>query len=78
MSDAERDDRELYKVVVNDEEQYSIWPVGRSNPAGWMDAGATGPREACLDFIECTWTDMRPRTLRRRMEGSAATAGHPG
>jgi MbtH protein len=53
------------KVVVNDEEQYSIWPADRENAAGWRDAGKTGTKEECLSWIKETWTDMRPASLRR-------------
>jgi MbtH protein len=56
------------KVVVNDEEQYSIWPVERENPAGWRDAGKTGTKQECLAYIEEVWTDMRPLSLRKQME----------
>ncbi|GAA2264384.1 MbtH family NRPS accessory protein [Kitasatospora cystarginea] len=55
-----------YKVVVNDEEQYSIWPADRSNPAGWRDAGAYGAREECLRWVDENWTDMRPLSVRGR------------
>lgn len=58
---------ELYRVVVNHEEQYSIWPDDRGNPTGWRDAGKSGSKEECLAYIRDTWTDMRPLTLRRRM-----------
>ena len=57
----------LYKVVVNHEEQYSIWPANRSNALGWTDAGKTGSKAECLSYIEQVWTDMRPRSLRDRM-----------
>ena len=60
-----------YKVVINHEEQYSIWPEDRSNPAGWQDAGKAGTKEECLDYIEVVWTDMRPLSLRKAM-GEAA------
>lgn len=53
-----------YKVVVNDEEQYSIWPQDRDNPPGWQDAGARGKKPDCLEWIERNWTDMRPKSLR--------------
>ncbi|GAB2479447.1 MbtH family protein [Streptosporangium sandarakinum] len=59
------------KVVVNDEEQYSVWPVGRSNPDGWHDEGFAGSREECLAHIERVWTDMRPRSLREAMAAGA-------
>lgn len=57
----------IMKVVVNAEEQYSIWPADRENAMGWTDAGKEGTREECLAYIEMVWTDMRPRTLRLRM-----------
>ena len=56
-----------HAVVVNDEEQYSIWPVGRDLPAGWRQDGFTGSEEECLAYIDETWTDMRPESLRRWM-----------
>jgi MbtH protein len=60
-----------YRVVVNHEEQYSIWEGHRELPAGWSEAGKTGSREECLAHIEEVWTDMRPLSLRRQMAGSA-------
>jgi MbtH protein len=53
-----------HKVVVNDEEQYSVWPVERPDPPGWRDADECGTREECLRWIERNWTDMRPRSVR--------------
>jgi MbtH protein len=53
------------KVVVNDEDQYSLWPAERENPPGWRDAGRTGTRTECLEFISQVWTDMVPRSLRK-------------
>lgn len=54
-----------YQVVINDEEQYSIWPSYRALPAGWRATGpAPASRQACLDYIEAHWVDMRPRSLR--------------
>jgi MbtH protein len=58
----------LYAVVLNDEEQYSIWLVGRDLPAGWRQDGFTGTEEQCLAHIDETWTDMRPASLRRWMQ----------
>jgi MbtH protein len=55
-----------FKVVLNDEEQYSIWPEGRDIPAGWRAEGTSGSREQCLDHIERVWVDMRPRSVRER------------
>jgi MbtH protein len=64
----ESDDSTIYKVVCNDEEQYSIWVAGRGNAPGWRDAGKTGTKRECLSYIDAVWIDMRPRSLRRRME----------
>ncbi|GAA3282852.1 MbtH family NRPS accessory protein [Dactylosporangium vinaceum] len=56
---------EQYRVVRNDEEQYSIWPAADPVPAGWHEDGFAGPKEDCLAHIDEVWTDMRPRSLRR-------------
>ncbi|WP_336206815.1 MbtH family protein [Nonomuraea sp. LPB2021202275-12-8] len=56
-----------YKVVVNDEEQYSIWFADRPLPQGWREAGFEGDKQSCLDHVEQVWTDMRPRSLREAM-----------
>lgn len=61
---------QTYCVVVNHEEQYSIWPIDREIPAGWRAADCSGSREHCLAYIEQVWTDMRPLSLRRRMENA--------
>ncbi len=58
----------IYKVVVNYEEQYSIWPAHRENPSGWRDAGKTGTKQEVLEYIKQVWTDMRPLSLRKKME----------
>jgi MbtH protein len=58
-----------FRVVVNHEEQYSLWPAERELPSGWSDAGKVGTREECLAHIESVWTDMRPLSLRRAMDG---------
>lgn len=64
----ERDDIQTYKVVVNHEKQYSIWPVDRDNAPGWHDAGKSGLKEDCLLYIKETWTEMSPLSLRTRMK----------
>jgi uncharacterized protein YbdZ (MbtH family) len=64
----EQDPFEEYCVVVNHEEQYSIWPTERDVPAGWSSVGKVGTKAECLDHIERVWTDMRPLSLRRKME----------
>jgi MbtH protein len=56
------------RVVVNEEEQYSVWPLDRDLPAGWSDVGVQGSKRECLAYIETVWTDMRPLSLRRQME----------
>jgi MbtH protein len=55
-----------FKVVVNHEEQYALWPAGRANPHGWRDAGIHGTREECLAAVARAWADLRPRSLRRQ------------
>ncbi len=60
----------LYRVVVNHEEQYSIWPVERENAPGWQDAGKSGTKAECLDYIKAVWTDMRPLSLRKKMQAT--------
>lgn len=79
MSEQDREDTTTYQVVVNHEEQYSIWPVGRELPLGWSGVGQQGPKGECLTYIENVWTDMRPLSLRKRMEedaqGAAAAQG---
>ncbi|WP_447980429.1 MbtH family protein [Candidatus Nitrospira bockiana] len=74
MSREEQEDTTIYKVVVNHEEQYSIWPAYRDNPPGWRDAGKTGAKAECLSYIKEVWTDMRPLSLRRRMDEAAGGA----
>lgn len=71
MSNETEDTRE-YVVVVNHEDQYSIWLAGGDPPAGWTEAGKRGLKAECLEWIEGVWTDMRPRSLRLRMEADAA------
>ena len=68
MSHTDREDTTLYKVVVNQEEQYSIWPAHRDVPPGWSAAGKEGLKDECLEYIKEVWTDMRTLSLRRRME----------
>ena len=67
---SETEDSTLYKVVMNHEEQYSIWPADRENAPGWKDAGRQGPKAECLEHIKQVWTDMRPLSLRKRMEAA--------
>jgi MbtH protein len=62
---------EIYTVVVNHEEQYSIWPEYKEIPAGWKAVGKVGTKQECLDYINEKWTDMRPLSLRRQMDANA-------
>jgi MbtH protein len=71
MFDDDDDDGRRFKVVVNHEEQYSIWPEGRDVPLGWREEGTVGSKAECLLQIEAVWTDMRPLSLRRAMEEAA-------
>jgi MbtH protein len=64
----EQEDNTIYKVVINAEEQYSIWPADREDPLGWKDAGKSGSKQECLRYIQEVWTDMRPLSLRKKME----------
>ncbi|PRY41621.1 MbtH family protein [Umezawaea tangerina] len=57
-----------YIVVLNDEEQYSIWPEGKAIPGGWRQDGFGGDKAECLAHIDEVWSDMRPLSLRRLME----------
>ena len=68
------DENRMFKVVMNHEEQYSIWPVERDNPLGWRDAGKTGKKQECLQYINEVWTDMRPLSLRKYMDGEKTSS----
>ena len=78
----EEEDTTIYRVVMNHEEQYSIWPAEREDAPGWKDVGKCGTKSECLAYIKEVWTDMRPLSVRKRMEsavptptGSAESAG---
>jgi uncharacterized protein YbdZ (MbtH family) len=64
----DNEDPTIYRVVMNHEEQYSIWPEYKEIPLEWKDVGKTGPKAECLAYIKEVWTDMRPLSLRRKME----------
>ncbi len=68
MNPDNQENTTIYKVVVNHEEQYSIWPANKENALGWKDAGKSGTKAECLDYIKEVWTDMRPLSLRKQME----------
>jgi len=69
------DEKTEFLVVVNDEEQYSIWPSYKAVPAGWRVEGKRGLKAECLAYIDETWTDMRPLSLRKIMERDATASG---
>ncbi|MDY0095765.1 MAG: MbtH family protein [Candidatus Vecturithrix sp.] len=68
MSQDTHEDQIVYHVVVNHEEQYSIWPVEKNIPLGWRAVGKSGSKTECLAYIQEVWTDMRPLSLRKAME----------
>ncbi len=68
---SEHEDTAVYKVVMNHEEQYSMWPTDRENAPRWKDAGKQGPKTECLEHIKQVWTDMRPLSLRKKMEAQS-------
>ena len=61
------EDSRSFVVVMNHEEQYSIWPSGKEIPPGWRASGFSGQKKECLAHIDAVWTDMRPLSLRKRM-----------
>ena len=71
MNRDDQEDTTIYNVVVNHEQQYSIWSADRENPLGWKNAGKSGSKQECLEYIKEVWTDMRPLSLRKKMAESA-------
>ena len=74
MYGEDREDKTIYRVVVNHEEQYSIWPIYKEIPLGWRDAGKSGSKAECLSYIDEVWIDMRPLSLRLKMDRQVAKA----
>jgi MbtH protein len=72
MSTPDDEDKTIYKVVVNHEEQYSIWPAQLEIPLGWKEAGKSGLKAECLEYVKTVWTDMRPLSLRKKMAGEGS------
>lgn len=68
MASDEAEDTRRYTVLVNHEEQYSIWQEDVQVPAGWRAVGKIGTKQECLDYVRAVWTDMRPLSLRKAME----------
>jgi MbtH protein len=71
LYDPDREDATVYNVVVNHEEQYSIWADYKEMPLGWKAVGKKGLKPECLAYIKEVWTDMRPLSLRKKMEEMA-------
>ncbi|KEA62519.1 MbtH-like protein [Marinobacterium lacunae] len=74
------DSNDLFTVVINDEEQYAIWPASLAVPQGWREIGFSGSMEACTAHVDEVWTDMRPRSLREAMAAQVADSApsvHP-
>lgn len=67
--DEDEEDTAQYRVVVNQEEQYSIWPDGLSVPAGWREVGVSGSKSECLAYVARVWTDLTPLSVRKAMTG---------
>jgi MbtH protein len=67
MSDQDDEDLRAYKVVINHEEQYSIWLADKEIPLGWREVGTTGSKQECLAYIDEVWKDLRPLSLRKKM-----------
>ena len=70
MPSNEEEDTTVYTVVMNHEEQYSIWPKRKAIPQGWKPVGKEGPKQECLQYVDEVWMDMRPLSLRKRMDGN--------
>jgi len=67
MREDEHEETIIYNVVVNQEEQFSIWPIDRDMPLGWSPVGPSGNKQECLEYIKVFWTDLRPRSLRQQV-----------
>ena len=72
MYPTKKEDTTIYKVVVNHEQQYSIWLADKDNALGWKDVGKTGLKQECLEYIKEVWTDMKPLSLRMKIEEKKA------
>ena len=70
MTADDEEDGAIYAVVVNKEEQYSIWPIDKAMPRGWRAVGKQARKTECLRYIDEVWIDMRPLSLRRTMEAT--------
>ena len=71
MSINESVENRVYQAVINHEEQWSIWPLDKDLPAGWIPGGKIGSKQECLAHIKGVWTDMRPLSLRKAMDSNS-------
>lgn len=71
MSRDEKEDTRAYKVLINHEEQYSLWLAYKEPPLGWTETGKTGTKAECMAYVDEVWTDMRPLSLRKQMDADA-------
>lgn len=76
MWSSEDNSNQVFVVVINDEEQYSIWPKRKVIPDGWRECGKEGLKVECLQYIDEVWTDMRPLSLRKQMDEDAIAEGN--
>ena len=72
MYKSDEEDTRTYKVLVNHEDQYSLWLASKDIPLGWTDTGKIGTKDECKDYVKEVWTDMRPLSLRKKMDADAA------
>lgn len=75
MSNDDHDTGAHYMVLVNDEEQYSLWHTSKALPNGWRDVGVYGSKEDCLAHVERVWTDITPLSVRKRLESMRSGGG---
>ena len=75
MSSDQQEAESVYIVLINHEEQYSLWPKHKAIPPGWQDVGMEGTREKCSQYVDEAWTDMRPKSLREKMDGAHRDPG---
>ncbi|WP_339925216.1 MbtH family NRPS accessory protein [uncultured Cyclobacterium sp.] len=72
---SEEEEKNLFLVVINHEEQYSIWPHEKVIPNGWRAEGQEGTKEKCLEYIEKVWTNMQPLSVRKVLESAEKNIG---
>jgi uncharacterized protein YbdZ (MbtH family) len=74
MSNPFDDEDGRFLVLVNDENQHSLWPTFADVPAGWRKVFGEASRAECLDYVNENWTDLRPQSLRDAMESDSASS----